>query len=565
MDILLIQILRLGDALQMIPIIRGLKHFFPDSRIRVLTSTVGEKIFSREPHVEEVFVLHNKEIADLVNRQNRGDTLSGLELLQSDLKPLITRSWDWVINFSFSYPSALITFLLDAEHRSGYTVNKHRQYLSKEKWFGYSLASFSNRRYSNFNWVDINKKIIGLPAVPANPLIQPGREALQKASRHLEEIGFKGKRIIGMHPGASGDYKRWPLSNFTLLGQNLAEQYDYRILLFGADNEMDLGRVLKDHLGPGAEDLTGRTSLPELEAYLSLCDLLVTNDTGPMHLAASVGTKVVALFFNSYFVETGPYGKGHVAVHPDMDCFPCKGPAKCPHKDCLERISPETIEKIVLNEKEDQHLKDILERDGEGPHVHISDFDPWGMLQWISVNKNAMTFKAVEKMLLKISWLSRADIIDPFDDVEEKYVLDFLGRHDIRTNEAAIAESLERFTKKAGTFRDFLSAAENHVLELQSELTKEIPDPDAVRLLGDRLSETEHKIRTFDTDSSISFLSELTTVMLESIEQSGLVELSEKTLGVYHDMIAFADILIKRLEKFRTLLHPLDERKQVTA
>ncbi|RPI71046.1 MAG: glycosyltransferase family 9 protein, partial [Desulfobacteraceae bacterium] len=350
MNILIIQLLRLGDAVQILPIVHGLKERFPRARIHVLASTLGKTIFDMEPLVAKTFVLRKELISAQARCSRPVELASALEMLRADLAPLLDIQWDWVVNFSFSFPSALAAFLLNPGRISGYAINPQRQFFSKEKWFAHSLASFCRRPYSNFNWVDINKRIIDLPAVPGLPLLTVNPELTVQARRHLEAIGFGGHPLIGIHPGASNDIKTWPLPNFAEFGRLMIDRHDYRVLILGGKDEIPSGMKLREMLGVKAHNLTGQTTLEQLKAYLKACTWLVGNDTGPIHLAAAVGTRTLALFFNSHFVETGVYAAGHIALHPDLPCFPCRGPARCAVKECLKHIKPATLEKLILSQ-----------------------------------------------------------------------------------------------------------------------------------------------------------------------------------------------------------------------
>lgn len=554
MKILLIQMLRLGDALQMIPIIRGLKTRFPGCTISVLTSTVGKKVFETDPAVDEVYVLDKQKIADLVGRATKKDVLSALVLIHSELEPLFAVHWDWVINFSFSYPSALLSFLLNAERRSGFVVNAQRQYLSREKWFALSLASFTHRRYSNFNWVDINRNTIDLPSVPRHPLLQPSDKALDKASIHLKRIGFEGKRIIGINPGASGAYKMWPVEKFGSLGRSLANTHDFRILIFGGKEETGLGRALKDILGHKGEDLTGNTTLEELAAFLSLCDVLVTNDTGPMHLAYSVGTRVISLFFNSHFVETGPYGPGHVAVHPDIPCFPCQGPAKCKTKDCLIHISPETIEKIILNGGSSKELPHINAQDTSPVQVHVSDFDPWEVLEWSPQHRPPLSLIVLERILLRVSWLSLCGVINDDGRKELDYLSLTLNRYSPPENRKEFISELTGLGARLTRFKARLEEAHDYASKIYMEVTGRRPDASLISSLGSKLGIAEKELFSIEENSSISFVGELLKVYLEEIELSNLEDLSRKTLSAYHEILRFTDLMTDRIDVARELL-----------
>lgn len=555
MKILIIQILRLGDALQIIPVIKGIRHYFPDATISVLTTRFGADILNLYEDVDEIYQLDKEYIVEQLTAENTKALLSGFEQLKADLGPLLTNQWDWVINFSYTFPSALITYLMRARHVSGFTVNRHRQYISKDKWFSFSLASFMNRRYSNFNWIDINRNILGLDPLPKPPYLSIKDPYLEKVKSVLSENGYQGEQLIGMCPGASGEHKRWPAEKFAILGKQLALDHGYRILIFGNQAERSLGRQIQEIIGDGALNLAGVTDIESLKAFLSLCDLLVTNDTGPMHLANAVATPVVGLFFCTHFVETGPYGCDHIALHPDIDCFPCQGTAACTHKMCLDRIQPETVLAAVLNRlnggREEIHLPP---EDRENVKAYVSFFDAWGNLDWRPITQSEVHFRDIEKIMLKDTWLDHCGIIEAGEPVEDRYVPEALKNYRKPTNPKILQENLLKYHEKQTTFRNLLLNAQQTTLKLQSTLLSNPSDRSTIQSYGMELQEIENRISSNNGTTSISFLSELLTQLQEDIELSDPLKLSMKTAEVYRLLIQIVDGMIKRTGKFETHL-----------
>ena len=161
--------------------------------------------------------------------------------------------------------------------------------------------------------------------------------------------------------------------------------------IFGSAGEAPLGQSLSRFLPPAATTLLmGRTSPAVLGAYLKRLRVLITNDTGPMHLAAAVGTPVVALFLASARVQdTGPVGQGHVIMEPRLDCHPCLAP--CPQTPCHRAISPEAVflwaDKILSNEAltpggdEQAHLC---------PRVYLSATDPQGYHAYLPLGRRPL-------------------------------------------------------------------------------------------------------------------------------------------------------------------------------
>ncbi|MDY6853041.1 MAG: glycosyltransferase family 9 protein, partial [Thermodesulfobacteriota bacterium] len=177
---------------------------------------------------------------------------------------------------------------------------------------------------------------------------------------------------------------------FARLAQSLAEKHQARIVLLGTKEEQPLGRSFYRHLDknfspPPATviDLMGRTSIEELGGVLAGLDLLVTTDTGTMHLAAAVNTPILALFIGPAFChETGPYGPGHLILQVETDCSPCtENKIACEDHFCRRLIKPETAAKaanMLLNANETP-LPGPLEP-GDQVRLLVSEFDGFGVI-----------------------------------------------------------------------------------------------------------------------------------------------------------------------------------------
>jgi lipopolysaccharide heptosyltransferase II len=151
------------------------------------------------------------------------------------------------------------------------------------------------------------------------------------------------RNLLGLCPGAEyGPAKRWP--DFARAAKILADKHSLHWLIFGTAKEEELGSAVAAELGPFATDLTGKTSLAELMQQLRRCQLLLTNDTGTMHLAAHLGVPVVAIFGSTDPVLTGPKGDQHTVLRHPVECSPCFRRV-CPIDfRCMTRI---TVDQVV--------------------------------------------------------------------------------------------------------------------------------------------------------------------------------------------------------------------------
>jgi heptosyltransferase-2 len=147
-----------------------------------------------------------------------------------------------------------------------------------------------------------------------------------------------------MNPGATyGLAKCWSTRRFGELGKRLCEKWKATLLLFGKEEEGPIAKEILRNLENGGIDLTGKTRLLQLAALLERCRLLVTNDTGTMHVATAVGTSVIALFGSTDPSVTGPWGDGHVVVRKDVPCSPCLKRICPTDHQCMELITVDEV------------------------------------------------------------------------------------------------------------------------------------------------------------------------------------------------------------------------------
>ena len=142
--------------------------------------------------------------------------------------------------------------------------------------------------------------------------------------------------LVLVHPG-TGDHalaRRWPAERFGRLAAHLQQTLDARIVVTGVHRERPLSRALLDHARPGAQDLTGELDVATWAACLAAADLLVTGDTGPLHMADALGTRSVALYGPASPLRYGPRLPGSRALYADLPCSPCLDERSMKRTDC---------------------------------------------------------------------------------------------------------------------------------------------------------------------------------------------------------------------------------------
>ena len=161
----------------------------------------------------------------------------------------------------------------------------------------------------------------------------------------LRRLGLsRAKPVVAFCPGAEyGPSKRWPARHFAALARKLAAQ-GYAVWLFGSENDRAVGEEIAAASEGAATNLCGRTDLASAIDLLSLAEIVVTNDSGLMHVAAGVGRPVVALFGSSSPEHTPPLARAHRIVRTGIECSPCFA-RECPlgHFKCMIDLAPERV------------------------------------------------------------------------------------------------------------------------------------------------------------------------------------------------------------------------------
>jgi lipopolysaccharide heptosyltransferase I len=160
-----------------------------------------------------------------------------------------------------------------------------------------------------------------------------------------ERIGPE-QPVCVLHPAARWVTKRWPAERFASVAQRLMAQ-GWRVILVAAVAQQALAAAVGRLAQGRVIDLAGRTTLPQLAALLGRASVLVTNDSGPMHLAAAVGTPVVAMFGPTDPRKIGPYGSGHAVLFKGIDCSPCHRQRCVQDGACLNAISVDAVVEAV--------------------------------------------------------------------------------------------------------------------------------------------------------------------------------------------------------------------------
>ena len=346
--ILVVQLCRMGDILQTTPMLRGLRRRYPDAEITVVLHDLFAHVPVPAALFDRLVAFPYSVVAEAMS-QARPEWATPMATLRAFVASLGPEPYDLTLNLTHSDLAGLLAAVVPSREVRGGLVAPDRTRVVQGPVMSYFWASQTARELGCFNLVDLHNWTAGV-ASDGGGLEIAVTDTVRAGMRDwLDHQGLTGRPLIAVQLGASDERKRWPPERFaeavSLVPEALGE-----ILLLGTAAEAPLAARVLAHVRRRVHDTTGDTSLVEVAALLERCRLLLTNDTGTMHIATAVGTPVIDISTGPVFAhETGPYGEGHFVIEPVMDCFPCAANARCQHLECRDLIVPRDVAALVCH------------------------------------------------------------------------------------------------------------------------------------------------------------------------------------------------------------------------
>ncbi len=336
---LVIQLARLGDFLQTTPLLAALKRSAPQRPLAVLVRPAQVPLARACSWVDQVLSLDPVLVEDAAGAAGEGARLRLARLLGL-LEPVWRYPAGEVLNLNLSRLAALVARGWSGARLGGWRLEGGA--LVGEPWTPFLMRLVGDRRLTRLHLVDILASY-GRP--PHRPLDRLDHRLSPEAAARAAELLPPGDRPVVLQLGANNDLRRWPVRYFARLARGLTEA-GHPVVLVGSSRERVLARRLGRELGRPAGavcDLMGRTDLATLGGVLASAALVVSADTGTLHLATAVGTPVLALYMGpAQAHETGPYGAGHLVLQARDHCGPCQehNPACGGKAPCRRLITP---------------------------------------------------------------------------------------------------------------------------------------------------------------------------------------------------------------------------------
>jgi ADP-heptose:LPS heptosyltransferase len=340
--ILLLRLERIGDLLMALPAIRDVRALAPTAEIDLVVGTWNASLGRAVPFVNNVLMLDAQWLA----REGGG---RGMAALLGAARGWRTSHYDLAINFEPDIRSNLLLAASGAKWRAGWASAGGGPLLDLLLDFDPAAHTIDNARRL------VHTVFEQTPTESALPLLAIPESARRGAQARLRARAQDSAALVGVHVSGGREIKQWDPLRFAEVAAALVRERHATIVLTGTSNERALIDVVKSRLPEHSViDISGDVDLLELAALLQQLDLLVTGDTGPMHLAAAVGTPVVAVFGPSAPHRYAPRGDRDRVVRVDLPCSPCnrirQPPKRCVGQipDCLMTVSSGPVVSAAL-------------------------------------------------------------------------------------------------------------------------------------------------------------------------------------------------------------------------
>jgi heptosyltransferase-3 len=293
----------IGDVLLTTPVLKNLRLNFPDAELDIMVNSGTEEVLK-----------HNRDINKILFVE-RGSFIRQFAFIRE----LRLMKYDLVIDLTDSDRSAILSYLSGVPIRVGYN--------NENRWRGRCYTKIVQANRDKMHIVDYQLEALRLLDIPIknSEFVLPfGQEDEIFADKIIDEYKLNdGRPIVLIHPGARWWFKSWPPEYFAKLADTINQSLECHVILAGSQADQEVVTNIQNMMTTKAVSLVGKATILQLAALLKRCRLFIGNDNGVMHVAAAVGTPVVAFFGLTNPALWGPRGAGHIVFYKGIDCSNC--------------------------------------------------------------------------------------------------------------------------------------------------------------------------------------------------------------------------------------------------
>lgn len=345
--ILIVKLSAIGDVVHTLPALTTLRRHRPDAQIHWLVESAGGELIENHPALSRRIVLPRQEWRQ---RSQGGRWFAAARHFMGFARGFRRESYDLAVDFQGLAKSAIWIAMARARRKAGFGSGMQR---NEGAWLPLNqrVPAVSPDMHALDRGLHL-LEALGFSRLPLRYDLEPGDRAVSEVAPLLREVGVEpGRPFVAVNPVTRWPTKDWEPTRFAAVADQL-EQAGWPAVFTGAPGDREAISAIAGRMTTKARRLEGRTRLAGLAELCRRARVMLTTDTGPMHIAAAMGTPVVALFGPTAPWRTGPYGEGHVVLRTGLDCSPCYK-RRCgtdryePHA-CMLRLEPGAVVDAVL-------------------------------------------------------------------------------------------------------------------------------------------------------------------------------------------------------------------------
>lgn len=308
----------LGDVVMTLPAMTAVREKYPDAHIAVVANPLAAQLLENHPGCDEIIVY---------DRKGEDSGIFGFLRFVSSLR---RRKFDCAILFQYAIEAGLIAALAGIPRRLGFATDNRRFLLTHPVPFG--------EREKTLHQVDAFLRILSHYDITTTEKIQ--QLTLTEGERAWAKEQLPEGPVVAINPGAAyGSAKRWYPERFAAVADFMAKEHGMTAVLTGGPGEIEIGRDIAAAMQSQVFNFVGKTSVRQMMSLIDAASLMITNDSGPMHIAAGFNVPIVAIFGPTNHTTTCPLSDHYRIVRHDVECSPCML-RECPidHR-CMDRVT----------------------------------------------------------------------------------------------------------------------------------------------------------------------------------------------------------------------------------
>jgi len=333
-NILIVKLSAIGDVIHTLPALNAIRKHYPHASITWLVEEDAALLVQEHKALDRVLVSKRKRWLKALRSSSFLNTINEI---YGFIKALRDTRYDMILDFQALLKSGILIAIARGRRKIGF--GKGLEHMEHSYIFLNERIPAVGMEIHALSRGMMLLHAVGIPTNEVEYKLPVSDHDRKEIDELMELHGINGvKSLIAINPVAKWETKLWPNKKFAELADMLIDQYDMKIVFTGGIKDYSIIQSITSSMKGRAINFAAKTTLTELAALYEKAALVISTDTGPMHLAAAMGTPVVALFGPTAPWRTGPYGPGHHVIKAELECSPCFK-RRCETTDCMYQIS----------------------------------------------------------------------------------------------------------------------------------------------------------------------------------------------------------------------------------